>query len=80
MTALGADGKPSTVFVSLGPKPDEPGHLRGRETYPADVRARLAADADEIIARYPQSRSALLPLLQNAASSGNVVTSGANVT
>ncbi|UFQ17385.1 MULTISPECIES: NADH-quinone oxidoreductase subunit NuoE [Streptomyces] len=43
--------------VSLGmpqlPAPD----------YPADVRARLEADAKEIIARYPGSRSALLPLL-----------------
>lgn len=43
--------------VSLGmpqlPAPD----------YPADVRARLEADAAEVIARYPDSRSALLPLL-----------------
>ncbi|MFG2224300.1 NADH-quinone oxidoreductase subunit NuoE [Streptomyces sp. NPDC048644] len=31
--------------------------------YPADVRARLEADAKEVIARYPGSRSALLPLL-----------------
>ncbi|MFK0115023.1 NADH-quinone oxidoreductase subunit NuoE [Streptomyces sp. NPDC090994] len=31
--------------------------------YPADVRARLEPDAREIIARYPDSRSALLPLL-----------------
>jgi NADH-quinone oxidoreductase subunit E len=31
--------------------------------YPAGVRARLEADAKEIIARYPDSRSALLPLL-----------------
>jgi NADH-quinone oxidoreductase subunit E len=31
--------------------------------YPADVRARLEADAREVIARYPGSRSALLPLL-----------------
>ncbi|MFC7220291.1 NADH-quinone oxidoreductase subunit NuoE [Streptomyces polyrhachis] len=31
--------------------------------YPAEVRARLAADAAEIVARYPDSRSALLPLL-----------------
>ncbi|WP_119286120.1 NADH-quinone oxidoreductase subunit NuoE [Streptomyces sp. YIM 130001] len=31
--------------------------------YPADVRARLEADAKEIVARYPDSRSALLPLL-----------------
>ncbi len=43
--------------VSLGmpqmPAPD----------YPADVRARLEADAREVIARYPDPRSALLPLL-----------------
>ena len=31
--------------------------------YPADVRERLKADAREVIARYPDSRSALLPLL-----------------
>ncbi|WP_179816270.1 NADH-quinone oxidoreductase subunit NuoE [Allostreptomyces psammosilenae] len=31
--------------------------------YPPEVRERLAADAREIIARYPGSRSALLPLL-----------------
>ncbi|MBA0053999.1 NADH-quinone oxidoreductase subunit NuoE [Streptomyces sp. AJS327] len=31
--------------------------------YPADVRERLEADAREIIARYPDSRSALLPML-----------------
>ncbi|MDK0521426.1 NADH-quinone oxidoreductase subunit NuoE [Streptomyces sp. ML-6] len=31
--------------------------------YPAEVRARLEADAQEVIARYPDSRSALLPLL-----------------
>ncbi|GGZ52916.1 NADH-quinone oxidoreductase subunit E [Streptomyces inusitatus] len=31
--------------------------------YPADVRAALEADAKEIISRYPDSRSALLPLL-----------------
>ncbi|WP_099908098.1 NADH-quinone oxidoreductase subunit NuoE [Streptomyces sp. TLI_171] len=31
--------------------------------YPPEVEQRLAADAAELIARYPQSRSALLPLL-----------------
>ncbi|WP_030258136.1 MULTISPECIES: NADH-quinone oxidoreductase subunit NuoE [Streptomyces] len=31
--------------------------------YPEEVHARLAADAAELIARYPQPRSALLPLL-----------------
>ena len=29
--------------------------------YPDEVRARLETDAREIIARYPDSRSALLP-------------------
>lgn len=33
------------------------------QPYPDDVRARLEPDAKEIIARYPQPRSALLPLL-----------------
>ncbi|MEU2156744.1 NADH-quinone oxidoreductase subunit NuoE [Streptomyces sp. NPDC019396] len=31
--------------------------------YPADVRARLETDAEAIIGRYPDSRSALLPML-----------------
>ncbi|NED82950.1 NADH-quinone oxidoreductase subunit NuoE, partial [Streptomyces sp. SID11233] len=31
--------------------------------YPPEVRARLEADAAEIISRYPGARSALLPLL-----------------
>ncbi|WP_441250689.1 NADH-quinone oxidoreductase subunit NuoE [Kitasatospora sp. McL0602] len=31
--------------------------------YPAEVHARLAADARELISRYPVARSALLPLL-----------------
>ncbi|MER7047837.1 NADH-quinone oxidoreductase subunit NuoE [Streptomyces jumonjinensis] len=31
--------------------------------YPADVRARLEADAKDVVSRYPDSRSALLPLL-----------------
>ncbi|AVH57164.1 MULTISPECIES: NADH-quinone oxidoreductase subunit NuoE [Streptomyces] len=47
----------SSEGVSLGmpqlPAPD----------YPDDVRARLEGDTREIIARYPDSRSALLPLL-----------------
>lgn len=32
-------------------------------TYATDIRASLSADADAIIARYPQQRSALLPML-----------------
>ena len=52
------------MFLELGQRPDEPGPpINGHKTYPADVAARLAADAETIIARYPQARSALLPLL-----------------
>ncbi|AXE22455.1 NADH-quinone oxidoreductase subunit NuoE [Streptomyces globosus] len=48
---------PARREVSLGmPQPPAP-------DYPAEVRERLAADAAEIVARYPDSRSALLPLL-----------------
>jgi NADH-quinone oxidoreductase subunit E len=54
--------------VSLGmpelPAPD----------YPDDVRARLEQDAREIIARYPDSRSALLPLLHLVQSEEGYVT------
>mgnify|MGYP000541254236 FL=1 len=43
------------------------GHLtvpaESKEPYAADVEAGFRADAAQIIARYPQSRSALLPLL-----------------
>ncbi|MEU7257753.1 NADH-quinone oxidoreductase subunit NuoE [Streptomyces rimosus] len=57
--------------VSLGmpqlPAPD----------YPAEVRARLEADAREVIARYPGSRSALLPLLHLVqAEEGHVTRTG----
>lgn len=52
-----------TVFVPLGPKPAELQRLGGPESYPPETRARLAAEASEIIRRYPQRRSALLPLL-----------------
>jgi NADH-quinone oxidoreductase subunit E len=45
--------------------------------YPDDVRARLEADAREIIARYPDSRSALLPLLHLVqAEEGHVTRTG----
>jgi len=52
-----------TIFLQLGPKPDEPHSLSGRGSYLPETRTRLAADATPIIARYPQARSALLPLL-----------------
>ena len=53
-----------SVDLVLGPRPEEPGPpIGGTPSYPADIAASLAADAAIIIARYPQSRSALLPLL-----------------
>ncbi|WP_099021611.1 NADH-quinone oxidoreductase subunit NuoE [Mycolicibacterium palauense] len=54
----------SSVDLQLGPRPDEPGPpIGGPRAYPADVTERLAAEAAAIIDRYPQPRSALLPLL-----------------
>jgi NADH-quinone oxidoreductase subunit E len=54
----------TSVFLELGQRPDEPGPpIHGAAAYPDEVTARLAADAATIIARYPQARSALLPLL-----------------
>src|SRR6185312_6481908 len=54
----------SPLFIELGQRPDEAGPpIGGEALYPADVTARLEASAADIIARYPQSRSALLPLL-----------------
>ena len=53
-----------SVDLTLGPRPDEPGPPNGGpSSYPPEVEVRLAADAASIIARYPQQRSALLPLL-----------------
>jgi NADH-quinone oxidoreductase subunit E len=55
----------TAIELRLGARPDEPGPpiTGGPQSYPADTATRLAADAAEIIARYPQARSALLPLL-----------------
>ena len=55
----------TVVELRLGPRPDEPGPpiSAGPQSYPADVSARLAADAAVVVARYPEARSALLPLL-----------------
>ena len=60
-------GAPIPVELGLpGHLPDAPHPpitFDGPSDYPADVAAALAADAGPIIARYPESRSALLPLL-----------------
>ncbi len=55
----------SAIELRLGPRPDEPGPpiSGGRQSYPPDVTERLTVDADLVVARYPESRSALLPLL-----------------
>ncbi len=54
------------------------GHLtvpeESKEPYPADVEAGLRADAAQVIARYPQKRSALLPLLHLVQSVDGYVT------
>lgn len=65
-----------SVFLELGQRPDEPGPpIHGPSSYPDDVTARLTVDAEEIIARYPQSRSALLPLLHLVQSEDGYLTS-----
>lgn len=56
-------GRANAVFIQLGRKPEEHGRITGRQSYPADVLARLEIDAKEIVDRYPVARSALLPLL-----------------
>ena len=64
-----------SVFLELGQRPDEPGPpIQGPATYPADVMSRLDADAALIVARYPQARSALLPLLHLAQSEDGCLT------
>jgi NADH-quinone oxidoreductase subunit E len=62
--AVGASGE--RVFIRLGPPPEEPGQFiveGALQAYPPEVQARLEVDAKEIIGRYPNPRSALLPLL-----------------
>ncbi|ANE81647.1 NADH-quinone oxidoreductase subunit E [Mycobacterium adipatum] len=53
------------IELQLGQRPDESGPpiSAGPQAYSDDVTERLSADAEQIIARYPVARSALLPLL-----------------
>ncbi|CAN5741833.1 NADH-quinone oxidoreductase subunit NuoE [soil metagenome] len=53
------------IELRLGVRPEEPipSIAGGPEDYPDDVSVRLDADARAIIGKYPQARSALLPLL-----------------
>lgn len=65
-----------SVDIRLGPRPDEPGPpLGGPESYSPEVHQQLVDDAAMIIARYPQSRSALLPLLHLVQAQDGYVTS-----
>jgi NADH-quinone oxidoreductase subunit E len=65
-----------SIFIELGQRPDEPGPpIHGAKTYPAEVTARLTADAEKVIAKYPQGRSALLPLLHLVQSQDGCLTS-----
>jgi NADH-quinone oxidoreductase subunit E len=54
-----------TIDLFLGQRPDEAGPPigEGPRSYPADVTARLSEAAALIVAKYPEARSALLPLL-----------------
>ena len=73
----GAGSNGERVFIRLGPPPEEPGQFvteGAPESYPADVQARLEVDAKEIIGRYPDPRSALLPLLHLTQSEDGYVT------
>lgn len=54
------------VFIRLGPPPEEPNQFvveGAPQSYSQEVLARLEVEAKDIIARYPNKRSALLPLL-----------------
>lgn len=55
----------TAIDLQLGQRPDESGPpiSAGPQLYPDEVTGRLSADAEQIIARYPVARSALLPLL-----------------
>lgn len=65
----------TVIDLHLGPRPDEPGPpIGGPLTYPPEVEAALAADAAGIIARYPEPRSALLPLLHLVQSQDSYLT------
>ena len=54
------------IELQLGQRPDESGPpiSAGPQAYSDDVTERLSADAEQIIARYPVARSALLHLVQ----------------
>ena len=66
----------TVVELKLGQFASEPGPpiSAGPQSYSAEVTERLTADAAVVIARYPESRSALLPLLHLVQSEDGYVT------
>ncbi|MEE3852157.1 NADH-quinone oxidoreductase subunit NuoE [Gordonia sp. LSe1-13] len=54
---------PAEGLPVVAPQPHPTVRFDGPDSYADDVAARLAADAAGILDRYPQPRSALLPLL-----------------
>ena len=65
------------MFIRLGPPPEEPNQFvvdGAPQSYSPEVRARLEVDAKEIIGRYPDKRSALLPLLHLVQSEDSYLT------
>ncbi len=71
----GPQGQP--VFIRLGPPPEEPNQFvveGAPQSYAPEVRARLEVDAKEIMGRYPNTRSALLPLLHLVQSEDSYLT------
>jgi NADH-quinone oxidoreductase subunit E len=70
-------GNGERVFIRLGPPPEEPNQFvveGAPQSYSPEVRARLEVDAKEIIGRYPDKRSALLPLLHLVQSEDSYLT------
>lgn len=66
----GGAGGTGPILLRIGRPPSE----QPAEPYPAEVRMGLERDARTIIARYPQKRSALLPLLHLVQSVDGYVT------
>jgi NADH-quinone oxidoreductase subunit E len=63
-----------SVFIELGPRPEEPGRISEPRSYAPEVKAQLEVDAKEIIGRYPSPRSALIPLLHLVQSEDSYLT------
>lgn len=77
MSEANTSGSGERVFLRLGPPADEPNAFvveGAPQSYSPDVQARLEVDAKEIIGRYPNKRSALLPLLHLVQSEDSYLT------